>query len=654
MSVDPVGLTSAAVTALIDAELSALANDAQALQAQLQPGDVVSATVLPSNGLTDLVQINGNRVAAALPPTLHPGDVIQVQVTAFDGDQILLQMLEAETPPPPAAPSGTPTGTPTGTPATPGAAAPASPAAAPAAGAPAPGALASAALVAGQGSIPPTAIFVAVAVRAGESLPAPAPAPLGGAPTNVILPPPAKPSAVPFPLVTGSEPSSIEARLAAARTGLPPPTPPAGTVAMRAVAAPVTPTNAPPPSAARPFFAPPPIAAAARAVPATSPPPITPSASPATSTTPATSGAPAPPTLPAAAVGLAAYRDPVTLVRALNLPVTPTTVAAAKLALDNPQRLPNALATLESALPNTDDPRIATLRAVSAFVGRIDPSSSELASQIASYVEHVVDGYEPKLATALAAQSFAEPLPAGAPAQAPSANTPAPPEAAAAAAAGENAAATPALPGTAAAPPEPALPVVFMADAAVRAAALVHDLKSALFSILATPPTNGSEELTATAASALTALTGAQLSAANALAANPQTITFSIPLWTGGTYQQAQVQVDRDAPDQRGSALDGDNFHIAFILDTKHLGTVAVDLHTVGRAVTVSVKTEALRAAERFADSLTRLTDRLTHLRYRVASTDAQVARPANAPSAPVTAPVIPSDPPESNVDSRA
>ncbi len=254
MSVDPVGLTGAAVSALIDAELNALAADAQVLQAQLQPGDVVSATVLPSNGLTDLVQINGNRVAAALPPTLRPGDVIQVQVTAFDGPQILLQMLEAEAAATASSgtPSGTAAGTSTATP--PGSAGDGMPPERPtrrwAPGRPRAQARSAAP---SASTITPTAIFLAAGVRATGSLPAPPPAPMGGAPTNLILPPAAKPSAVAFPLVTGgSQPSSIEARMAAARTGVPPPTPPAPNVVMRSVAPPAPPPVATPAAARRP------------------------------------------------------------------------------------------------------------------------------------------------------------------------------------------------------------------------------------------------------------------------------------------------------------------------------------------------------------------------------------------------------------------
>src|SRR5665213_734087 len=94
MSVDPVvAAAQTDLTALIDAEIAQLAADAQALRALLVEGAVVTARVLPSNGLTDLLEIAGRRVAASLPSTVRPGDVLQVQVTGFDGDRILLQVV---------------------------------------------------------------------------------------------------------------------------------------------------------------------------------------------------------------------------------------------------------------------------------------------------------------------------------------------------------------------------------------------------------------------------------------------------------------------------------------------------------------------------------------------------------------------------------
>jgi hypothetical protein len=83
--------------------------------------------------------------------------------------------------------------------------------------------------------------------------------------------------------------------------------------------------------------------------------------------------------------------------------------------------------------------------------------------------------------------------------------------------------------------------------------------------------------------------------------------------------------------------LDGDNFHIAFILDTKNLGTVAIDLRTVGRAFSLSVKTENMRTAQRFGDELSRLTDRLSAMRYQPKSVEAVVATTATALEPPVT-----------------
>ncbi|MBV9409695.1 MAG: hypothetical protein JO164_12785, partial [Candidatus Eremiobacteraeota bacterium] len=96
MSVDPLAgavAGNADLAALVDAELAQLAADAQALRALLVEDAVVTARVLPSNGLTDLLEIAGRRVAASLPPNVRPGDVLQVRVTGFDGERILLQIV---------------------------------------------------------------------------------------------------------------------------------------------------------------------------------------------------------------------------------------------------------------------------------------------------------------------------------------------------------------------------------------------------------------------------------------------------------------------------------------------------------------------------------------------------------------------------------
>jgi hypothetical protein len=316
------------------------------------------------------------------------------------------------------------------------------------------------------------------------------------------------------------------------------------------------------------------------------------------------------------------------LVRALGLPNTPTNVAAAKLALTSPQRLPAALATLESALPQSDDPRVATLRTLTTWLGKLDPASPQLAAQISSYVDNVVTGNEPKLAQLLFAQFVSDqpeaPPPAvaapGEPAPAPGADAPVP------------------------IPQSPALPVVALAQAAERGIALTADLKTQLLSLINSPPAGGapSDDLLPAASTALSAVTAVQLNAAQAMNASPQTIAFTLPMWLGSGYAQARVAIDRDAPEPGGKrGLDGDNFHIAFVLDTKNLGIVTVDLQTVGRAFSLAVKTENEQTAQRFGDSLKLLTDRLETLRYRVNSAEATVAPRGSAATTgtvPVTA----------------
>jgi len=122
---------------------------------------------------------------------------------------------------------------------------------------------------------------------------------------------------------------------------------------------------------------------------------------------------------------------------------------------------------------------------------------------------------------------------------------------------------------------------------------------------------------------------------------------LSVPLvfYDGG--QASNIRVSRDAPNKKSQRLDADNFHIAFVLDTQALGTVAIDLETVGRAVKVAVKTDRASAVDRFNSSLGDLRARLEHLRYNVTSTGADM----------VSAPVAQAEPPPiktSKVDLQA
>jgi hypothetical protein len=588
MSVNPVVAASAAganvpVEQLIAAELAALTADAEALAAQVTTGQVVTAQVLPSNGLTDLISILGNRVAAALPPSLQPGDLFTAQVTGFNGPQILLQILGTPEPgqlvPAPPVPGTVPL--------------PDEPLSALAAAATRPllpdGIAPSLA--------PPPAVFVAASVRPATPYVAGSPQPPVTTPSSQALAPP--------PAVL----ADIEARLAAAR---------AGSIGVN------VPTAAPSPSASSAVSpqatpgAPSPAPAANTGIPAPPPtmsgrfviaPTITPSARFAEAAATPAETAPAP-------TGLAAFRDPTALVRALNLPVTPTNVAAARLAINTPQRLPAALATLESALPNLDDPRVATLRTLTAFIGKMEPGSPQLASQISAFVDNVVTGNEPKLSQLLAAQLAAE-EPAAQTAGAPPAQT----------------AGTPSGPPAA---PVATLPVMALAQIAERGAAMSVDLKTQLLALINAPPAGAenADDLVPAASSALTAITAVQVNAAQAMNVSPQTMAFTLPMWLGSGYAQAHIAIDRDAPQPNAHrGLDGDNFHIAFILDTKHLGTVTVDLQTVGRAFSLAVKAESEGTAKRFSEAISRLTGRLETMRYRVNSAEATVA-PRGSPEA--------------------
>jgi hypothetical protein len=572
--VDPLAAFVAAggdLAALIDNELAQLASDAKALSALLVEGIVVNARVLPSNGLTDLLEIAGRRVAASLPPTVRPGDVLPVRVTGFDGGRILLQIVAtgadaAVEPGPPNVPLAPDRAAFAA--ASIRAAAPNAPAPPQQPPTPAPAPLDELPPLA----VPPTRPGITTEFTSAVSRANVAPAPAADARTA----PPLAASQADASQPAATAPSSIEARVAASRATAPQPD--------ASVPAPAEPRTAAASRPAQPFVAPPQISAKAPfdAAPALQ------------SATPYIAAKIAP---ALRATGLDGYLQPVALLRALKLPVTPSTMSAATLALQHPDRLPAALAALEAALPTaSDDAHVATLRTLLAFVGRIDPRSPALATQIAAYVEHVVDGAEPKLATLLAATREAARVD---PAQQPSSAH-----------------------GTAAPQPaeQPPLPAAVVAE---RSAALDADLKQNLLAVAADPATPAA--LAPSLAGALTALTAVQVHAAQALAAQPDGLSFSIPLATQHGAANAQITVKREAPQGRGVRLDGENFRIAFVLDTAHFGTVAIDLVTVGRDVTVDVRTDSAPAMRAFRDQLGTLTTRLESLRYRVAAAGASV-----------------------------
>lgn len=281
--------------------------------------------------------------------------------------------------------------------------------------------------------------------------------------------------------------------------------------------------------------------------------------------------------------------------RAARLPDTPFTRMAATIAPHAPERLPSVLQRLEAALPRAaQDSRIPTLRTLIGFTSRLNPANAEtLRAQISSYVSNVVEGVEVKLSQLLQAHAQT-----GAPARAQAAQQPQPqrqPDAAAAST------------------------TVAQARVAERSAAISHDLKSVVLSLLRDPPAERTPAMTQALSETLITLTGVQVNALSSNQQTPGTIAFALPVYYHEGGKPAQIRISRDA-ESRGGKMDADNFHVAFVLDTANLGTVSIDLQTTGRTVKVDVKTENRPAADRFSDTLGSLRARLEDLRYRVAS----------------------------------
>ncbi len=383
-------------------------------------------------------------------------------------------------------------------------------------------------------------------------------------------------------------------------------------------------------------------------------------------------------------------REPAALLKALGLPVTATAVAAARLALDRPEAVPTALVALERALP-AGDQRTATLRTIVGFIARLDPAAPTFSAQLAAYVEHVVRGPEPLLreiavaerATGAATEAstdaeasptipsalvrstldapsgFAEPRAPGraageaVPPPSPASAGTSPDRGAPAAAADTIASLTQAAESTPVAEPVfPAgaarLETVALARVAERANAADAQLKTQIARVLGIAALDPSVAAATPALhEALAAVTAQQIASAP-LGTNvsPNVVEFAIPLPRTGPGHVARVRIERDERSPHAK-IDGDDFRIALVLDTKHFGTVAIDLAAVGRSVEVGVKTEAARGAEAFAAALDGLRARLTQLHYTVASARAGVAGRESLPARawPPPAPGAPRDP---------
>ncbi len=535
-----------------------LGNAAQALQAQISVGDLLDAIVLPPQNGVDRIALFGQTFAAQLPPGVNPGESLLLQVTSFQGQQIVVRNLG------PIDPQNPPRTLTIQLPTAP-AAQPSTPSSPTQRQAPPPS----------TSVAPPREVFVAASVRPTAAQNGPAPVP-----QRIV--------ASIAPKNAGTD---VELRLAANRAGVP------------------TARVAQPPNAT--------------AIPALR-----------STTVPVR---PLPQQTPQAA-----------LLARLRVPVSAATLVAARLMDDAAQhvttsyhRLDGILAQLKSA-----DPRIGSLRSLVSFVGKIDVRNARaLPEQIAAFVSHVVDGAESKVAqivralTEVAAQASA--LEQETPTSTPSAP----------------AAASNSLPNQPLAIPvnspsvSNTVPPATAAHVTERTVALEHDVKAAILSLLQNPPRGISQAATQALSSALGATTALQLNVLSARNDDPSAIAIPLPAYFYEGGKPAHLRISRD-PAQDGKRSDGDNFHVTFVLDTKTMGTVAIDVQTVSRAVSIDVKTERTAAASRFKETFSDLRARLEHLRYRVTSTAAGVA-PAAAAKPDATAPQSPPAV-QSNVDLRA
>lgn len=297
------------------------------------------------------------------------------------------------------------------------------------------------------------------------------------------------------------------------------------------------------------------------------------------------------------------------LLKAARVPDTPFTRTAAAIAPQAPARISTVLQRLESALPKTtDDARIQTLRTLLAFTSRIEPASEEtLPAQIASFVSNVVEGSEPKLTQLLQAHATSNDRDAH------------------------------------------ATPVLAQARAAERTAAIGHDLKSVVLSLMRDPPAQRTPSLTQALNETLVTLTAAQLNVLTANAQDPGTISIALPAYFHDAGKPAYVRISRDA-EKHAEKLDADNFHVAFVLDTANLGTVAIDLQSSGRSVKIEVKTQRESAAGTFSQTLDSLRSRLENLRYRVASVSSKALGAASTNPKPG----VPAAKPNDGLDLRA
>jgi hypothetical protein len=310
------------------------------------------------------------------------------------------------------------------------------------------------------------------------------------------------------------------------------------------------------------------------------------------------------------------------LLARLRVPITPETLAAARSIQNATATLTGAYEKLDALLARLPSAQLpSALRSALGFIARMDlRNTGALAEQISSFVNDVVDGAEAKIADMVEQWISLAPPDAD---EAPSA----PP--------------LPGAPANASTAPTPAQVTTVAAQAAERNVALQFDPKIAMQQMLAAQPSTAASPLVSALREALGAATAVQLGTLAANAKDPSTITLSLPAYFYEGGAPAQLRISRDTSNAK-TKMDADNFHIAFVLDTKSMGTVAIDVQTVGRAVSVDVKTQAANAADRFRASFGDLRSRLEKLRYRVANIGAGVAAPLGAQAQKAAEPQAP------------
>ncbi len=615
----------AAQTAISEATLD-LGAIAQSVIAQLKTGDLLSALVLPPSEGVDHISLFGQSLPAQLPPGIAPGDTLALQVTGFSPTQIFVRNLGAVDPqnPPttanveiPAGGAPSPAQTPP-TARTPVASAPAAPVQSETLSA-------NAASTNPRTSIaPPVEVFVAASVQPSRrDLPAaPTQAPVvraGAAASELSATEPSTQNApgagesasnpqrgeepvanAPAQSEAGTIPmlaTELEARLATARGARILPRPPG---AQQTAAQNPARTSAP---------------IAARAAPLESPPPSISMRLP----TPATEtllAAPSPQPL----------GEEEQLLARLDVPATPATIAAARASANAPQMLATVFARAQGVLARlAAQPAVTTVRSAMAFVSSLDPANAvALPQQLAAYVRTILGSTEASLATlaknlaalepSVSANAFVQSAAAGA--------TPLPSLRDVA-----HLAATMPHQNESAATTAPTVASPAREAAVVSAQnSLNQDIKSTLIALAQDPQSASIPGAASALGDAVTAISAAQihLLAANANA-DPRTLVVPLPVFFREGGAPTQLRVGRDAPGTK-KAMDGDNFTLGFLLDTKTLGTVAIEIETSGRAVSVKVKTERDGAATRFREAFGLLRDRFESLRYRVAGMNAAVA----------------------------